>query len=310
MIAVIICGYNLEKKITLKCLNSVLDQTYKNYKIIYIDDNSPNNNYNTVKNLLQYVSNETIIVKNKERMWPAYSRFTAISYCDNNDICFFIDGDDWLINKDAFKIINNLFRDKEIIASFGCEKDINACKYRNKIISRIELNTKYNINEIPNNYKELISSQFQHPRVTRASILKNIPKEYFLDKNGNWYKVCTDIALFQCVVDMVDNIVYKPRKKYIFLNYNSQNAETNKKEGYIKTRHNKQAIKLRFDYKKEIYNKIPLPKINNSKIILYKSSSKEFAQMKTQITELKTQISELKTENTDLKAENTVLKAQ
>lgn len=92
-ISVIIPCYNVENYLE-KCIESILNQTYKNLEIILVDDCSTDNTWNIIKEYSKKYSNITSI-KNKENSGAGFSRNQAISKA-KNDIISFIDSDDYL----------------------------------------------------------------------------------------------------------------------------------------------------------------------------------------------------------------------
>ena len=99
-ISVIIPIYNGEKYI-VKCLNSVLEQSYKTLEIICINDGSSDN---TDKILNQYrIKDNRIIVINKENTGVSNSRNIGLSIATGKYITF-VDIDDWL-EKNSIKMM-------------------------------------------------------------------------------------------------------------------------------------------------------------------------------------------------------------
>lgn len=97
-ISVIVTAFNLEKVIK-KSLSSVVNQSYKNFELIIVDDESTDNTINVIKEFLVYKDIEYKIVSQKN---------TGVSGARNKgieiakgDYIYFLDGDDY-IHKDTF----------------------------------------------------------------------------------------------------------------------------------------------------------------------------------------------------------------
>lgn len=94
MISFIIPTYK-RKEILSICIDSILMQSYKNYEIIIIDDNSPDDTESYIKN--KYKENKFIYIKNEQNQGPGYNRKIGfkkaigdyIIFCDDDD--FYID---------------------------------------------------------------------------------------------------------------------------------------------------------------------------------------------------------------------------
>lgn len=92
LISVIIPVYNVEKYID-QCLQSVINQTYKNLEIILIDDGSPDNCPEICDKYAQ--SDSRIRVIHKENGGLASSRNAGLDTC-TGDYISFVDSDDWI----------------------------------------------------------------------------------------------------------------------------------------------------------------------------------------------------------------------
>lgn len=92
-ISVIIPTHNSEKYLQY-CLNSVLNQSFKDFEIICVDDASTDNTLN----ILEYYrkkNNNIKIIQNKTKMGVGASRNIGINNADGEYIQF-LDSDDWL----------------------------------------------------------------------------------------------------------------------------------------------------------------------------------------------------------------------
>ena len=91
-ISVIIPVYNVEKYLK-RCLDSVINQTYKNLEIILVDDGSTDN---SGKICDEYAKNDKrIIVIHKENGGVSVARNIGLDIC-TGDYVNFIDSDDWI----------------------------------------------------------------------------------------------------------------------------------------------------------------------------------------------------------------------
>ena len=97
-----------------KCINSILDQNYENYKIIVCYDNVKSLDY-----LSKYKNNKNIdyfFVYNKSQ-----ARYKYNLYCNRlkNKVCdgfvLYLDDDDMLVHKNCFNVINENIIENEIL---------------------------------------------------------------------------------------------------------------------------------------------------------------------------------------------------
>ena len=107
--SIIIPNYN-NGKFLEKCLNSVLNQTYKNYEIIFVDDMSEDNSLEIAERMLK--GHKVLRVPYKK--YNGGTRNIGIMEA-TGDYIMCIDSDDWLINDKVLEDLNNFIEDEDII---------------------------------------------------------------------------------------------------------------------------------------------------------------------------------------------------
>ncbi|MGL4387813.1 MAG: glycosyltransferase family 2 protein [Brevinema sp.] len=92
-LSVIIPVYNVEKYLK-ECIDSIINQTYKNIEIIIVNDASPDNSEQIIR---EYENKDSRIVsiKHTHNLGLGGARNTGITYAKGEWI-YFIDSDDWL----------------------------------------------------------------------------------------------------------------------------------------------------------------------------------------------------------------------
>ena len=109
-ISVIIPVYNVEKYLK-RCLDSVINQTYKNLEIILIDDGSTDKSGNICD---EYAAKDKrIIVIHKENGGLSDARNKGLDIC-TGDYISFIDSDDWIENGFYEYVVNNV-KDNDLL---------------------------------------------------------------------------------------------------------------------------------------------------------------------------------------------------
>lgn len=103
MISVIIPLYNCEKYIK-RCIESVINQTYKNIEIIIIDDGSSDNSIEIVNELIKRYN--TIRIIKQENKGVSSARNAGIEN-SKGDYIAFLDADDWVESNIYETMINN-----------------------------------------------------------------------------------------------------------------------------------------------------------------------------------------------------------
>jgi hypothetical protein len=233
----IIPSYNGARWIK-KVFDSIKTQTYKNYRIIYINDCSSDNTIAELQMYKQVNPNMNIeVINNNQRGWPAYSRYVACRQTYDHEICVFLDGDDWLVDNNCLKILTQVYENPNIHATFGSMENAPWQFKKWKKYNRA------NINDGEGAY-------FPHLRTTRAAVVKSIPPYYLQTETNEWLHVCTDVALFMAVIEAVgpDGYVFL---KNAFVHYNTSNHNKNSKEGYT----NSKSSDMRLYYRSTIRDK-------------------------------------------------------
>lgn len=90
LISVIIPMYNASRFIK-KCITSILNQTYKNFELLIINDGSTDNSLE----ICNKFNDKRIKIINQENAGCEYARLTGIQQSKGEYICF-VDADDWI----------------------------------------------------------------------------------------------------------------------------------------------------------------------------------------------------------------------
>lgn len=115
---VIVPVYNVEKYIC-QCLDSILNQTYKNIKLIVIDDGSTDNSKKIIKD--KYADKfDNVLLLEQENKGVSDARNLALSYIDG-EYLLFVDPDDYL-EKNMIETLVYTAKQREL--------DVVICGYR------------------------------------------------------------------------------------------------------------------------------------------------------------------------------------
>lgn len=186
---IIIPSYNNEKWVEWN-LNSVINQSYNNWRIIYVNDSSTDNTMSKLENIIREngISNKVTIINQRDNMGQAYSRYMAFQKCNDDEIILLLDGDDWLYNQEVLEKIDNFYKNNDILFSYG-----NYYNYENGEISQLRSPINYPKSIIENNKYHYFPYITNHLRCGYALLFKKIKKEYIKDFEGNYLNMCTDV---------------------------------------------------------------------------------------------------------------------
>lgn len=203
-ISVIIPVYNVEKYLQ-KCLDSVINQTYKNLEIICINDGSPDN---SGKILDEYAKKDSrIIVIHQENAGVSAARNRGLEIVTGEYIAF-VDSDDWLEPECYELALNVLENDKEVdLVGYNADiinsrNDTNQDLQRNKnwftlpFVGKFELSQKiairmcgacwiylFKASIIKNNKLKFSNYKFSEDFLFIFEYFAFVKNIYFLDKN-------------------------------------------------------------------------------------------------------------------------------
>ncbi|MGN0274474.1 MAG: glycosyltransferase family 2 protein [Chordicoccus sp.] len=115
IVSVVLPIYNVEKYLN-RCVDSVVNQSYKNLEIILVDDGSPDNCPAMCDEWAQ--KDNRIKVIHKKNAGLGYARNTGIDNATGEYICFF-DSDDYIARNAIEKAYNLAIRERADIVTFG-----------------------------------------------------------------------------------------------------------------------------------------------------------------------------------------------
>ena len=102
-------------------MRSVLSQNYAHFRVMYIDDCSPDGTGDLVENFIEQYDQDrkVLLIKNKERRGALYNLYTMITSCDDDEIIVTLDGDDWLPDNEVLLRLNDVYSSGDIWLTYG-----------------------------------------------------------------------------------------------------------------------------------------------------------------------------------------------
>ena len=120
-IGIIIPNFNYEHTIE-KCLNSVAQQTYKNYEIIFIDDMSTDSSVDIALGFQKKLTKIKILQLEQKRYNGGARNEGYLYLSDDVDYVYYMDSDDWLYDEYALEKINNKLQTNPDVLFVGIAK--------------------------------------------------------------------------------------------------------------------------------------------------------------------------------------------
>lgn len=146
-VSVIIPVYNVEKYLR-RCLDSVVNQTYKDIEVILVNDGSPDNSKEICEEYVAKYSNIQLI--NQKNAGLGAARNTGLQYITGNAVTF-VDSDDWLEldaieyyvasmkKSDADIVVTQMIRKKEYFSKEGT----NGTTIKEEVLNQEQFAKKY-----------------------------------------------------------------------------------------------------------------------------------------------------------------------
>lgn len=223
-IIVITPFYNAEKYIE-KCIESIAQQDYENYRHILIDDCSTDNSFNIVKekikNLPEKIQDNFFIFRNEENKGALYNQINAITskITKPEDIIMLLDGDDWLVNNNTiFHLYNDHYQK-------GAEFTYGSCWSIADDIPLVAQDYPTDVKKSKKyrDYKFNWGIPYTHLRTFKKSLFDKLENlDGFKNNEGEFYKAGGDNAMFYELIEKADPDNIHSIKEIVY-NYNDLN---------------------------------------------------------------------------------------
>lgn len=213
---IIIPSYNNEKWCEQNLI-SALDQSYNNYKIIFIDDCSSDNNLTIAKKTIKNHPKRGLVKinANKSRVGAMENIYNAVHSCQDSDIIVMLDGDDKLSHRNVLTHLNNVYTNQNVYLTYG-----NYISLSNR---RAGISTNVPESVIVNRSYRTHPFIFSHLKTFYAGLFKKIKLEDLM-YDGKFLSVCSDLAFMYPMLEMADGKVkYIQEVNYVYNNLNDLN---------------------------------------------------------------------------------------
>jgi len=220
-------GYYMNKKIVIvvpsyknskwyeKNLSSIISQNYDNFRVIYVDDCSPDNTGQLVEDFISKHNKEKLIklIRNKDRKGAMHNLYDIIHSCEDDEVIITLDGDDWFATPNVLKKINSVYSDPNVWMTYGSYQDSpqgsrGCCRPFEPMI-------------VQQNTFRRAQWRASHLRTFYKWIFAKIRKEDFYDPRGKWLDMAWDLSFMLPILEMAG-----PRHRYvheILYVYNNEN---------------------------------------------------------------------------------------
>lgn len=214
MVSIIIAAYNAEKYIE-ECLDSIINQTYKNLQIIVVNDGSTDNTLS----ICQGYNDKRIEIITKENGGLSSARNEGLTHV-RGDFIYFVDSDD-VICSNTIEVMLDLIS--------SCNSDIAVSGYE-KFVTSYSNENNYNKKEtIIYNSKDYLEEILSLKKNTYAwgTLIKTKYIEKIVFPKNHYYE---DLAIMYLLFDSASKIAYTPTKLLKYRQNPTSIVHTYKKE--------------------------------------------------------------------------------
>lgn len=212
---IIVPSFNNESWIKLN-LDSIFNQSYSQYRVIYCNDASTDATFSLLENYLaMHNLHERVTVINREKNVGGLANiYDAVQLCKPHEVAIELDGDDWFKHRYVLELLNKVYDNPNIWFTFG--------HYENYPTGTIDLQALDLARYVPlHNYRH--SMGWCSPlRTFYAWLFHLIKKEDLCDETGNMLRLSWDHAMMWPLCEMAaGRCMFIPDVLYV---YNKSNA--------------------------------------------------------------------------------------
>jgi glycosyltransferase involved in cell wall biosynthesis len=209
-----------------KCLDSVTEQDYFNYRLLIIDDHSTDGTWDIVSRY------DACIVRNDKNM--VHSLINMVTglkafFFNPEDIIVCLDGDDWFADNTVLSYLNAVYQDN-VWLTWGQFEPLshvyhNFCKPLSQAVRYEPDGSELTVNLNSRTYRKGNAWTTSHLKTFKKKAWDLIREEDFKDEAGEWLITCGDLCMMYPIIEMAgDNrIRFIDKVLYIYNDTNPAN---------------------------------------------------------------------------------------
>lgn len=260
-------SYNNETSIEYN-LASVLNQTYTNWEMIYINDCSTDKTGELVDKITKD-DKRIRVIHNEVNKGAMYNYFEiGLSYVPDGSIVVHLDGDDWLFDEYVLEKLNNFYNNKKCLMTYGgCVIYTGGNTYR---LPNPQNSPAPDIIHKSKNYRR-DEWRYSVLRTYKVEILRAIRKDDLIDKRTNeYYWHASDLSFQYPTLEMCgeDRIGVLDFNAYVYNATPSQSIRTREREDSSNSVEIETEIRNKRKYNRFEYGQ-PITKLPQINIIGY-----------------------------------------
>ncbi len=171
-----------------KNINSVLEQTYQNFDIVYVDDFSPDDTY---ERAVKYSNDRVKVHKNRFNKGKMCNMYEHITTMNEDTIVVILDGDDWLYDNSVLQTLNETYTDDVWMTNGSYVISPSSQVVRPRLYP-----------EYWNGNIRQKSWEFSHLGTFRKKLFSKIKRKHMMTRLGSFWHTTSDQAIMWPMAEM------------------------------------------------------------------------------------------------------------
>lgn len=239
---IVVTVYNSENYIG-DCVNSILNQRYRNFRLTVVDDCSTDRTPNILKKIDGFK-----LIKNRVREGSGVANIVkAIKMTpgEKEDVILIVDGDDWLYDNNVLDYLNMIYQDSSVWLTYGQFTSLSG-RMENYCTPLADTRR----------YRQYGKWTTSHPKTMKRFLWDKIKDVDLRDRHMNYYKRFEDIAYMYPAVEMAGLKHIRCISKILYV-YNDRNSLCT-----LNIYNEKKILSQIMPIKLEIQKKTPYPELH------------------------------------------------
>lgn len=230
----VIASFNNSANIE-KNLNSVIEQSYPHWRVLYTNDCSTDRTHDMFHAILAkhpHLRDNFTYIRTNTQQGQMCNKYHMYKLVRDLEVVCLLDGDDWLLHSHVLQVLKDQYSRTDTKL---CTSNYRTF-FKNQIISYIPSSTFYQEHEIKQKTTRYNQTWlFKHLKTGYGILFKSIPRSYF-QFNNTWLTCCTDCAEMHSACEFSNGktsqidqplYVYNKDNSILYNNsyYNKKNAE-------------------------------------------------------------------------------------
>lgn len=182
---------------------SAVRQNHPSFSVLVIDDASTDTKCSdTAKRICERNADRARYRRHECRQYATGSRYQGIQSISDDSVIVFLDGDDWLMDRQVLEKLDSIYREKNpllTLGSFECSESKKINGWCPPIPKQVLAS-----GSIRSTISDERGTHYPPPhlRTCPAWFAKKVRQEDLLDSRGKFFEVSGDIALFYPLIEM------------------------------------------------------------------------------------------------------------